>query len=270
MALNDFLPSHLSLLDKNTTQVPSLLIYLISILSKAIINAFAGECAVNPKAAEPIGTLVAQVFGMEELQYERNVLPVDAGQHHEVSEQVVLTPSPKSRSVSLISILMAKMHKVAPILFGINGPENTPAGRFRLGWRTEGDTRKAFVSEQQHYDRLTGLGAGYASISTRNFSKSRMTNPYPPIHFWQSLSHIVNTKSEEIQTSHLVILKAMFENSSVDRFVLFFGAAAIAALRAALIELPGRLPRETAQRPAAMALRMLADTFKTEKKFSLT
>ncbi|KAL2430511.1 mRNA export factor GLE1 [Exophiala dermatitidis] len=255
VSVNDYLPAPFSLHDDGRTTVPSLVLYLLSFFSKAIINAFVGECAVNPKAAEPIGTLVAQIFSMPELQFARNV-PSNNG-------------SPTT--VSLISVLMCKLHATAPILFGIYGPESTTAGRMRLGWRLEklADDRKAFVSENKQYDRLTGLGVGYASIALRNFAKAKVQNPWPPTNYWSSLAHIVNTPSDQVQTSHLIILKSMLEHNAIDRFLLFFGAAGIAALRQAVVDFPRSLPRELQEKPVAKALGLMVEAWKKEKHFSL-
>ncbi|KAK5390292.1 hypothetical protein LTR20_002987 [Exophiala xenobiotica] len=256
--LNGFLPPHLSLNDNGTTTIPSLVLYLLSIFSKAIINSFVGECAVNPKAAEPIGTLVAQIFSMPELQFPRNVQAVNA-------------LSTRSQTESLISVLMSKFHASAPILFGIYGPEHTIAGKLRVGWRTDriSDDKKAFVTDDKHYDRQTGLGVGYASIALRNFSRAKISNPWPPTHFWSSLAHVVNTPPSEVQISHLILLKNMLENNAIDRFVLFFGAAGVAALRQAVVDFPRKLSKELQEKPIAKALALMVAAWKTDKHFRL-
>ncbi|EXJ77741.1 hypothetical protein A1O3_09970 [Capronia epimyces CBS 606.96] len=266
VSVNDYLPPHLSLLDGGRTTVPSLVLYLLSFFSKAIINTFVGECAVNPKAAEPVGTLVAQIFSMTELQFAKNVASESSDPQFSTS-----TSTQKPTTVSLISVLMCKFHATAPALFGIHGSESTSAGRLRLGWRLEklSDEKKAFVTENKHYDRLTGLGVGYASIALRNFSKAKVQNPWPPVHYWSSLAHIVNTPASEVQTSHLILLKSMLENNAVDRFVLFFGAAGIAALRQAALDFPRSLPRELQEKPVSKALGLMVESWKTEKHFSL-
>lgn len=272
MIVNDYLPPHLGLLDKNTTTVPSLVIYLLSAFSKAVVNAFVGECTVNIKSAEPLGTMVAQIFSMAELQFKRNVPSPNSGIHYRAFGGNVPTPPMAPDSVSLISILMSKFHATAPILFGVSGSEKTSAGKLRLGWRTEfaqdGDAQKSFVLEQKQYDRLVGLGAGYASVALRNFSKSTLTNPWPPYHFWESLSFIVNTKPAGVQTSQLLLLKSMLENS-VDRFVQFFGDEGVAALRKATVDFPKSLPPEMQQGSAVKAIVLLVETWKREKNFHL-
>lgn len=262
--VNDYLPPGLSLLDKGQTTIPSLVLYLLSMFSKAVMNAFVGECAVNPKAAEPIGTLAAQIFSMPELQFRRNVPSVNSGIHYEAFGGSVPTPPMKPSSCSLIAVLMCKFHAAAPILFGISGSESTTAGKLRIGWRTErvSDDKKAFAEEQKQYDRLTGLGVGYASIALRNFAKSRLVNPWPPRHYWESLANIANTPPSDVQTSHLILLKSMLENFARDRFVLFFGAAGIAALRQAVVAFPASLPREIQEKPAARALALMGESWK--------
>lgn len=259
--VNEYLPPGLSLLDKGQTTIPELLLYLLSMFSKAVMNAFVGECAVNTKAAEPIGTLAAQIFSMPELQFQRNVPSVNSGIHYEAFGGSTATPPMKPSSCSLIAVLMCKFHAAAPILFGISGSESTTAGKLRIGWRTEpfSDDKKAFVEEQKQYDRLIGLGVGYASIALRNFARSRLINPWPPRHYWTSLASIANTPPAEVQTSHLILLKSMLENIARDRFVLFYGAAGIAALRQAVVSFPASLPREMQEKPAARALTLVAE-----------
>jgi nucleoporin GLE1 len=272
VVLNNFLPPHLSLLDKDTTTVPSLVLYLLSMFTKAIVNAFVNECAINVKSAEPIGTMVAQVFSMKELQFIRHAPSPNSGLHYTAFGGTVPTPPLKPTSVSLISIFMCKIHKVAPILFGVSGglDEKTTAGRERLGWRKEysGGDAKAHVSESAHHSRMAGIGAGYASVALRNFSKTALTNPWPSYHFWESLSYIVDTKPAEIQPSHCYLLKSMLE-INLERFLQFFGDEGVAALRTAFIEFPKRLPSHIKDTNAGYAVRFMADTWKKEKNFTL-
>lgn len=263
VAVSDFLPAHLNLRDNGATTIPSLLLYLLNIFSKAVMAAFVGECAVNPKAAEPIGTLVAQMFSLPALQFARH--PSSAANSSQTAE-----------SQSLIPILMCKYHAAAPILFGISGSESTTAGKLRLGWRRDnvGDAdegRRAFTTQQKQYERLTGLGVGYASIALRNFSRSAtLQNPLPPVYFWASLAHIANTPPQEVQTSHLILLKNILENNAIERFVLFFGAVGVAALRQAVVGFPRTLPREMQEKMEVKSLGAMVEKWKKEYHFSLS
>ncbi|RMZ75062.1 hypothetical protein DV738_g5669, partial [Chaetothyriales sp. CBS 135597] len=257
--LNDYLPPHTGLGEASgsTATIPSLLLYIINIFSKALFEAFTGECSVNTAAADPLGTMAAQIFSAVELQYPRNVAP---------SGSQPMPPSYPS-SVSLISILIAKFHATAPILFGVYGNETTQQGRERLGWRKQDGN---FVLPQVQYDRLIGIAAGYASISLRNFAKApNKINPYPPRHFWSSLAHILNTPSAQIQTSHVLLLKTLLD-VGMDRFILFFGSHAIVVLRQAVIDLPKTLPTEIASKSEVKSLGLLQEKWKREKNFSLT
>ena len=240
--------------------------------SKYVVIKFANESALVPEAAEPVGTLVAQIFSMPQLQFTRNVPSPNSGLHYSAFGGAVPTPPLEPSSVSLISILICKFHATAPILFGISGTESTTAGKLRLGWRREftqdGQAQKSFVDESKHQSRVGGLGSGYASIALRNFSKTELTNPYPPYHFWESLSYIVNTDPSDIQPTHLSLLKGMFE-TSLSRFVEFFGDEGIAALRKAFVDLPQRLPPAMIEKGPGLAAITLPDVWKREKSFSL-
>jgi nucleoporin GLE1 len=214
------------------------MIYMVSMFSKAVINQFTGEGAVNTKSAEPTGVLAMQILSMQEFSFQ---------------------------GTSLIDILLAKFHASCPVLWGIYGPESTPQGKKRIGWRIQ---EGRFVDEQRHSERMTGLGAGFAAISLRNFSKSRLRNPFPPKEYWESLANIVNVPPTEVQQTHLIVLKSMVENAA-ERFILFFDAAAVAALRHALVSFPRTLPESLRTKPACKAVELLVGQLKKEKNLSL-
>lgn len=234
-------------------EIPGLLLYLLSMFTKAIIAAFTGECAVNPKAAEPIGTLVAQIFALNEFQVQLN------------------SSKPPSKQ-SLISVLISKFHAACPVLFGVNGDETTSAGRQALGWRREftnnNANQKSHVPETTHYSRLVGLAAGYAAVSLRNFARTPLVNPYPPKRFWGSLANIVNTPPGKVQNTHLIVLKNMLEGG-VERFLLFYGNAGVAALREALVTFPAKLDPKMVQSNAGRGLVLLIDILEKEKNLRL-
>ncbi|KAL9582359.1 MAG: hypothetical protein Q9212_003339 [Teloschistes hypoglaucus] len=218
-------------------QIPALLIYLLNHLSKAVVSQLIREAAVAPKNADPIGTIAVSVFANNDF---------------------------RANGESLIDILIAKMHVVCPALFGIYGPDNTEQGRTRLGWWRE-VPGGPWVNDQTHQDRMTGLGAGYAALSLRNFEKSRSTNPYPPYHFWQAVTAILNVPAGHVTETHLVILKALLANSEA-RFLEFFGEPAEKILRFAIMEYPKRAPKGSV---AAVVLSNLGDTLKKDKNLYL-
>lgn len=212
---------------------------MLSIFSKAIVSQFGGESGISLKAAEPAGVLVAHIFASTDYQLTGN---------------------------SLIDILLAKLHAVCPVLWGAYGDEKTTAGRKMLGWRKEDGQ---FVSERRHHERVSGFGAGFAAISLRNFSKARLRNPYPPVHFWECLSNILNVPPEDVQPTHLFVLKAMLENC-VERFVQFYGSAAIALLRHSLVDFPASLPPKLQDTAACKAITLLADLLLRDKNLRIT
>ena len=215
---------------------PALLVYLLNIFAKAMIAQFIDEAGVKPIIADNLGTVASHIFALDNFRW---------------------------KNISLVDILIAKFHVVCPILFGIYGDERTLEGKQRLGWwREEGSG--AFVPEQRHFERMTGLGAGFAGISLKNYEKARAQNPYPDNHYWTSLARIINVPPQEITQTHFVVLKGMIENFEA-KFVQFFGDAAIAALRLGLIELPKRSPPSV----AAKSLAGLVDVLKRDKKFIL-
>lgn len=152
---------------------------------------------------------------------------------------------------------MAKFRVVCPVLFGLRGSDKTERGRLAIGWKKDGP---GYVTEQTHNDRMTGLGAGFASISLRDFSKTAKANPYPPVNYWKALAGIVNSPPNETSNTQYVVLRAMIEGHE-QRFLNFYGNAAIAALRLALIDFPKRAP---ANASAAQSLRAMVELLRTE------
>ncbi|KAL8793516.1 MAG: hypothetical protein Q9195_003889 [Heterodermia aff. obscurata] len=216
-------------------QVSALLIYLLNIFAKAVISQFLAEASLDPKQADPIGTIASHIFATKDFLWNE---------------------------VSLIDILLAKFHLVCPVLFGIWGSEATKEGKIKLGWWRE-VKNGPFVTDQSHNDRMCGLGAGFAALSLRNYEKSKLTNPYPATHYWRSLSYIVNVPPSERTGTHCVVLKAMIENFE-EKFLTFFGDAALIALRYSVLEYPQGL---TGMGPRALS--GLVDTMRRDKKIRL-
>ncbi|RSL44028.1 hypothetical protein CEP53_011409 [Fusarium sp. AF-6] len=214
----------------NDQTLPSLFIYLMNICAKAIINQFINEGGANPKAADPVGVFTAHIFSNQEFEW---------------------------RGQSLIDIVMAKYRIVCPVLFGHRGSDRTERGRISIGWKKDGP---AWITEQSHNDRMTGLGAGFASLSLRDFSKSSKKNPYPPTNYWKALAYIVNSPPNEISNTQYVVLRSMIQGHE-QRFLNFYGNAALAALRLALVEFPNKAPQNAT---AAGSLAALADVLKSE------
>lgn len=198
---------------QHNDQLPSLFIYLLNLFSKNAIGQFINEAGARPETADPVGVCLASTFSEPDFQW---------------------------RGQSLIDILIAKFRIVCPVLFGYRGSEKTEQGRARLGWWKDNGE---WIPEQQHMDRMTGLGAGFAAVSLRNFAKAKKENPYPPRHYWIAMSKIVNTPAGDISSTQCVVLKSMIQNYE-QKFLGFYGTAAIAALRVCLFDFPAKVPAD--------------------------
>lgn len=218
----------------NNDDMPSLLLFLINHFAKGVINQFINESSANTKTADPIGVLVAHIFSDPTLHW---------------------------RGKPLIDILIAKFYIVCPVLFGARGLEKTEQGRERVGWKRRGPN--AWMPEGEHYDRQLGLGAGYAAITLRDFSKSKKQNPYPMTHYWTAFAQIVNTPPSEMSNTQCVVLKAMIDHYE-QRFLQFYGTAAIAALRLALVDFPENAKNAGCKHTAVESLVVHGKTLKAK------
>jgi len=222
--------------DGSDCQIPGVFIYLLNILSKNIINQFIDEAGVMPKQADPIGVVAVSMFAQAEFRW---------------------------KGLPLIDILLAKFHVVCPILWGVYGDETTEGGRTALGWWREAPGGP-WVTEQRHSERMTGLGAGFAALALRDFSKSKQVNPFPPSNYWHAMACIVNTPPAQVTQTHFIVLKAMIENY-IPRFIGYYGQAAKAALRKAIVEFPQQSPKSI----GASGLATLTATLKRDFFLSL-
>jgi nucleoporin GLE1 len=158
---------------------------------------------------------------------------------------------------SFADIAMAKFHKEIPPLFGIHGPTTTAAGRRRMGWR-DGTTI------QTHFDRMSALAIGWASVTLRNYSHIRdQESGIPAWRFWSSLAGIVNLPPAQLSSTHSTILKALFEQYP-HVFVRFYGSCARSTLAWAVGDLPAQAPAEA----EFAKLRVAGDNIK--RKFGIT
>lgn len=149
------------------------------------------------------------------------------------------------QGISLIDILIAKFHAICPVLFGM--------------YRKSPATKKQCQGEA-----LTGLGSGFASLSLRDFGKAKVQNPFPPTNYWQAIAWIVNTPPKELAQEHFIVLKALTEHHA-GKFILFFGLAAVVALKKAIVELPQQAPKSA----ASSALSTLQATLRRDMNLTL-
>ena len=220
----------------NDSKGSALLLYCLNIFAKAIVNQFITEAGPKPKIADALGTVASHIFAVSDFRWH---------------------------DISLIDILIAKMHVACPVIFGIYGDEQTVEGKQRLGWIRE-DAGGPFIPQTNHFDRMTGLSAGFAGISLKNYERVKAKNPYPEYYYWKAIARLANVPPNEITQTHFIALKAMIQGYE-SKILLFFGDAGLAVLRHILIELPKRSPPS----PAAKQLAGLVDVLRKEKKLVL-
>ncbi|CAK7209476.1 hypothetical protein SBRCBS47491_000457 [Sporothrix bragantina] len=219
----------------NEDKLPSLYLYLLNVLSKAAISQFVNESSADTRTAEAIGQAVVKVYTEADFLW---------------------------RGKPMIDMLVAKYRVVCPVLFGVRGNDRMERGRAAVGWRKE-DGR--WIPEQLHIDRMTGLGAGFAAMTLRDFSRVKRDSPWPPTAYWTALAQIVNTPPEEMSDTQCCVLKSMIADNEA-RFLGFYGNAGVAALRCALIDFPARIPRTSA---ASETLKVLAKTINVKTGLDL-
>ncbi|KAK6584272.1 hypothetical protein PZA11_002496 [Diplocarpon coronariae] len=219
----------------NGDQMPCLFIYMVNIFAKAVVAQLSNEAGVNPRIAEPIGIVV---------------------------HNIITVPAFLWRGKSFIDVIVAKFRVSLPVVFGERGNEKTEEGRKRLGWK---QTDGGWISEQDHNDRMRGLGAGYAALCLRNYSKSTRENPWPATYYWNAMALILDTPPPERNQTQALVLTAMIEGFE-KKFLDFYGNMAIAALRAALIT----FPREASEQTAAIkTLMVLGERLKRDAGLTL-
>ncbi|OAK98818.1 hypothetical protein IQ06DRAFT_295157 [Phaeosphaeriaceae sp. SRC1lsM3a] len=140
------------------------------------------------------------------------------------------------KGIPLTDIVLAKLHRICPILFGIRGTMNTVQGRVRLGWLP---IDKATPSEEQYGQRMRGLGAGYAALSLRSFNAKAPAVPMSE--YWRAVVSICNTPNDSLWPGHFALLYGLIRDY-YKKFLTFYGAPARGVLRRATIDLPARAP----------------------------
>jgi len=224
----------------NGDTVPIQFIYFLNLFAKAITAQLLVEVGegTNPEKADQIGIMAVSVFANLELLW---------------------------RGTSMIDILMARIRKLAPAIFGLRGNEKTEEGRARLGWKRYGPN---WAEKENHLARMFGLGAGYAAITLRNFANSsKLKHPFPPYHYWQTMASIVSTPPEQASSTQYAILQGMTSGVYEGKFLAIYGSAARAALRIALVDFPSQALPEHLN--AARTLATVADRLERDQGFYL-
>ncbi|KAG9232123.1 GLE1-like protein-domain-containing protein [Amylocarpus encephaloides] len=224
---------------KYNDDVSIMFIWLLNYFAKYIVSQLIEEASSQPLAADPIGILAVSIFGRREFSW---------------------------RHQPLIDILICKLRVFCPVLWGIRGNDETEQGRTALGWKREGSN---WVTQQVHGNRMTGLAAGYAALSLRNFANVKSTeiySPWHPTHYWQTLAVILNTPTDQISSTQFLVLRSLIENYEL-KFMNIYGSAARAVLRVALVDFPAKAGRQSDE--AVQSLIVLADKLEKETGLQL-
>ena len=161
------------------------------------------------------------------------------------------------RGVPLSDIVLAKFHRICPILFGVRGTMQTAQGQARLGWRP---IDKNPPTAESYSQRLRGLGAGYAAMSLRSFNGKAPAIPMSE--YWRAIVSLCNTPSDAVWPGHFALISGLVRDY-YKKFLACYGVPARGVLRRAVLELPARAPAHS--KDAAGTVSVLAEGWKKER-----
>jgi nucleoporin GLE1 len=196
------------LADEREAQYPAFLLYMWICFEKFVLKQFEKEAAApDGRTIQEIGLIAASLLADQRYMWQ---------------------------GLPLTDIVLAKLHRVCPILFGVRGTMNTAEGRIRLGWLP-----KSAGSEEQYGQRMRGLGAGYAALSLRSFNAKAPAVPMSD--YWRAIVSICNTPTDSLWPGHFALIHGLTKDY-YKKFLTFYGAQARGVLRRATIDLPARAP----------------------------
>lgn len=159
------------------------------------------------------------------------------------------------KGVPLTDIVLAKLHRACPPLFGVRGTMDTVQGRIRLGYMPN-------LTPDAYSQRLRGIGAGYAAMSLRTFAAKAPAIPVSE--YWRAIVSICNTPAEHLWPGHFAILNGLIRDY-YKKFLQFYGVPARGVLRRATIDLPARAPPRCKE--AVGTVSALPEVWKKERIF---
>jgi nucleoporin GLE1 len=228
--IRQFIISHPlpTLADEREAQYPAILLYAFICFEKTVLKQFESEAIHDDgRIVQELGAIAASLFVDKEFAW---------------------------KGIPLTDLLLAKFHRVCPLLFGISGDMRSPAGMARLGLLPLGDTG-AYLSTNDYQQRMQGMGAGYAAITLRAVAAPAL----PISEYWRALASLCNTPPEKISAGHYLVAKGLVKDSA-RKVIGFYGAQGRALLRQATIVLPGRAPQNLSE--TANLLSVLPDHWK--------
>lgn len=215
------------------TPVTKGLVYIINHTTKAIIKQMGIDAVADPKYADVIGVVTAQIFsGTTQL----------SGGH------------------AMSDIFLAKFNKVHPVLFGKVGSEKGAEALKALGWDT------SQFSKDQAFPRFIGMSRCFAAITLRDFSRAKtQVNPFPNRLFWEAVARILNTPTQDQMVLQYVTLQGLLDPEYIGKFIRHYGNMALAVLRVAVKDFPERRPQDNNTiRQQAQALSSFYDRYELE------
>jgi nucleoporin GLE1 len=211
---------------------PAFLLYIWICFEKSLLKQFEKEAAnEDGRTIQEIGLIAASLLSDSKYMW-KNTIP-------------------------LSDIVVAKLNRICPPLFGIRGTMRTREGQARLGWMP---IDKNAPTPESYSQRLRGMGAGYAAMSLR-ISKGKAP-AVPASEYWRAIVSICNTPSDELWPGHFALLMGLVRDY-YKKFLDFYGVHARAVLRRAVIDLPARAPAHA--KDAAGTVAVLAEGWKRQK-----
>ncbi|KAF1939532.1 hypothetical protein EJ02DRAFT_468052 [Clathrospora elynae] len=208
------------LADDAEAQYPAFLLYVWICFEKFLVEQFVKEAA-NPdgRIIQEIGLIAASLLGDQNYMW---------------------------KGIPVSDILVAKLHKICPPLFGIRGVHN-------LG-------KRETLTEDTYGQRMRGIGAGYAAMSLRTFSSK--VPAIPMSEYWRAIASICNTPPEHLHNAHFNVLYGLLRDS-YKKFLMYYGVPARGVLRRATIDLPAHAPERC--KAAAGSVAVLPEGWKKEQ-----
>lgn len=215
--IRPFIVSHPipQLANEAEAQYPAILLYAFICFEKFILKQFESEAPNEEgRIIQELGAIAASLFVDKNFAW---------------------------KDIPMTDLLLAKLHRICPILFGIQGPENTENGLARLG-----RIKDCRADINVYNQRMIGLGAGYAALSLRAVLKPAI----PMSEYWRAVSSICNVPTQELTRGHFMVLKGLVKDSP-NKVIAYYGAQGTALLRRATVVLPKRAP-ERAKEEASL------------------
>lgn len=215
------------------TQYPAFLLYMWIVFEKCLLKQFDKEAANEDGGIiEKLGLIAASLLADQKYML---------------------------KGIPMTDIVLAKLHRICPILFGIRGSMATPQGRARLGWLD-----KHGLTANSYGQRMLGMGWGFAALSLRQFSGR--SPAIAMAEYWRAVVSICNTPSNDLHAGHFMVLKGLLRDF-VKKFIAYYGAQAMGVLRRATKELPARAPKRIAD--SADVVKVLADRWEKSERITI-